>query len=256
MAIDKALGDLRNASAHPTGHLVVGPPDSSSTINDVAEIINRLWGHDTTGGRLFPAPKTRLPRAAAVAPDGAGGVQFGSLEAVKRASNERRGWVYGVYLAVEDEELVTVRIDTSTGIGFAHTPGFQTTAYPCDQLWKGDWRELVRLLEDGAFAHETDTVRHLDRPFLVRSEGTVVDHSRSLADFVDLWEELSGQWHAVLADSPFAARRHVAQHRSSGLRSCGTCPECYVNVVGRFEDRHAVETWLATSGNKYLPSTE
>jgi hypothetical protein len=85
----------------------------------------------------------------------------------------------------------------------------------------------------------------------VRSGSTDIDDSRSPADFMDLREELLGQWHALLADSPFAARRHVAQHRSSDLQSDGTCPDCYVKVVGRFEDRHATATWLASSGNRY-----
>ena len=51
---------LRNNVAHPHYHLAM-PPDSARAIRDLAEIINRLWGHPTPGGRLYPAPLTREP---------------------------------------------------------------------------------------------------------------------------------------------------------------------------------------------------
>jgi hypothetical protein len=50
----------RNHAAHPVGHSISTPVDSARTLRDVAETINKLWGHDTPGGRLFPAP-TALP---------------------------------------------------------------------------------------------------------------------------------------------------------------------------------------------------
>ena len=49
---------IRNHVAHPSYHLRM-PPDSARTIHDLAEIINRLWGHATPGGRLYPAPLER-----------------------------------------------------------------------------------------------------------------------------------------------------------------------------------------------------
>ena len=50
---------VRNYIAHPEGHMVDMPPSVFRLLRDVAEIINRLWGHDTDGGRLFPKP---IPR--------------------------------------------------------------------------------------------------------------------------------------------------------------------------------------------------
>src|SRR5260221_704497 len=35
------------------------PGDAASTISDLAEIINTLWGSPTPGGRLYPAPVER-----------------------------------------------------------------------------------------------------------------------------------------------------------------------------------------------------
>ncbi len=32
---------------------MLSAPDAACTIGDVAEVINRLWGHNTPGGRLF-----------------------------------------------------------------------------------------------------------------------------------------------------------------------------------------------------------
>ena len=49
---------MRNSVAHPHYHLSM-PPDSARTIRDLAEIINRLWGRLTPGGRLYPAPLDR-----------------------------------------------------------------------------------------------------------------------------------------------------------------------------------------------------
>lgn len=35
------------------------PPSVFRFLRDLTEIVNRLWGHDTEGGRLFPGPITR-----------------------------------------------------------------------------------------------------------------------------------------------------------------------------------------------------
>jgi len=60
--VDRALVDLRNHSAHPTGRTIEAPPGSSRMLRTVAEYINRLWGEQTPGARHFPGPLTRRPR--------------------------------------------------------------------------------------------------------------------------------------------------------------------------------------------------
>ncbi len=56
LVVDRALTALRNFAAHPAGYTLHMPPESARTLCAVAEIINRLWGSDTPGGRLFPPP--------------------------------------------------------------------------------------------------------------------------------------------------------------------------------------------------------
>ncbi len=57
---DEASRDLRNYVAHPRGRRLLMPLDSARSIRDTAEYINRLWGHQTAGGRLFYEPMTKL----------------------------------------------------------------------------------------------------------------------------------------------------------------------------------------------------
>ena len=50
---------IRNRFAHGGGFRVGMPNQSARRIRDLAEIINRLWGRRTPGGRLYPAPLQR-----------------------------------------------------------------------------------------------------------------------------------------------------------------------------------------------------
>lgn len=97
---------LRNHIAHPEDHSVNMPPNVFRFLRDVAEIINRLWGHDTEGGRLFPTPIGRWARAAAISPDRTASLTFGMVASV-RAESGRHDWTYAVYLTARDEELTT-----------------------------------------------------------------------------------------------------------------------------------------------------
>lgn len=56
--LDPLHRSTRNHVAHPRYHIVM-PVDSARIIHDLAEMINRLWGHPTPGGRLYPAPLER-----------------------------------------------------------------------------------------------------------------------------------------------------------------------------------------------------
>jgi hypothetical protein len=59
---DQTMGTLRNYVAHPSGFHRLGPPDAARTLCRVAEYINKLWGADTPGGRVFPGPIAAKPR--------------------------------------------------------------------------------------------------------------------------------------------------------------------------------------------------
>ncbi len=188
--IEGVLSERRNHAAHPVGHSINMPVDSARTLCDVAETINGLWGHDTPGGRLFPAPVARYPRVAAIAPDGQGACEM-RLGQVREACERERTWDYGVFLAVEDERL----IEPGRGgrIGFMHQPGFQTTRFPCEMIWQGNWQDLMQAIEQEAFTGLDDAIDHLDRLLLIRLGQGKIDLARSPADLLGLDEPPRGQ---------------------------------------------------------------
>ena len=205
------------------------PVDSARTLRDVAETINKLWGHDTPGGRLFPAPVARQPRVAAVAPDGEGGCEM-RLEQVPEADECERAYNYAVFLAVEDDRLIA---PGRGGIGFTHQPGFQTTRFPCEMIWQGGWEELTQAIERGTFSGLDDTADHLDRLFLIRVGQGQIDLARSPADVLALDEQPRGQWYAVTADAPLDAWVHVRDHEPDVAGGRDSCPECCVQITAR-----------------------
>jgi hypothetical protein len=230
--VDRALAALRDHAAHPVTHTIQMPPQSASTLIDVAELINKLWDHATPGGRLFPAPVERRARVAALAPDGSAAAEM-RLDQVSNVSADQRSWLYTVVLAVQDERLTDIGRD---GLTFAHRPGFQTTVFPCEQLWSGSWEELRQEIDAGAFSEVADTVTHLDRLFFIRRQGDVLDDARSPRDLLALEDLPNGCWYAVIADSPLDAWAHVRDHEGAGTVEGETCPECFVRIKGRYEN--------------------
>jgi hypothetical protein len=227
--IEGILSERRNHAAHPVGHTINTPVDSARTLGDVAETINKLWGHDTPGGRLFPAPVARQPRVAAVAPDGKGGCEM-RLEQVNQADERERTWDCAVFLAVEGERLIEPR---RGGIAFTHLPGFQTTRFPCERLWQGSWEELMRAIEKDSFSRLDDTTEHLDRVFLIRVGQGQIDLARSPADVLALEAQPRGQWYVITADAPLDAWVHVRDHEPEIAGGREFCPECLVQITAR-----------------------
>jgi hypothetical protein len=227
--IEGILSEGRNHAAHPVGHMINSPVDSARTLEDVAETINKLWGHDTPGGRLFPGPVARRPRVAAVAPDGEGGCEM-RLEQVSEADERERSWDYAVFLAVEGERLIEPR---RGGISFTQLPGSQTTRFPCERLWHGSWEELTDAIEVGSFSSSDDTAEHLDRVFLIRVSQEKIELARSPADVLALEGRPHGQWYAITADAPLDAWVHVRDHEPQIAGGRGFCPECFVQITAR-----------------------
>ncbi len=226
--VDRDLSWLRNHAAHPVGHTVCMPPDSARMLCNVAETINRLWGHDSPGGRLFPAPVTRQVKVAAIAPKGS--VQEPRLDQVCEATEREREWRYVVVLAAEDEPVIGVRAHAA---GLVHRPGFQTTEFPCEQLWEGDWNALMAEIDRGAFAGVEDTVPHLDRLFFIRARKDRPEDARSPADLLALQAAPKGLWYAVIADSPIDAWVHVRDHEPHIANGRDVCPECFAQIKAR-----------------------
>jgi hypothetical protein len=227
--IEGVLTERRNHAAHPVGHAINMPVDSARTLGDVAETINKLWGHDTPGGRLFPGPVARQPKVAAVAPDGDGGCEM-RLEQVSEADEGERTYNYAVFLAVEHERLIA---PSRGGIGFTHRPGFQTTRFPCERIWHGGWQELTQAIEQGAFSGLDDATEHLDRVFLIRVGQGEIDRACSPADLLAIEEQPRGQWYAVTADAPLDAWVHVRDHEPDIAGGREFCPECCVQITAR-----------------------
>jgi hypothetical protein len=186
---------LRNYVAHPEGHMVDMPPSVFRFLSDVAEIINRLWGHDTDGGRLFPKPIPRLARVAALSPDRSAAVTFGSLTQLQN-EKDHRNWTYAVFLAPAEEDLIALD---------HQSPGHQRFAYPVQLLWGPEsWEDLLQVID--RFSDETpvDQVTFLDRTFYVRmtSDGSI-EYPRDRSDVLaaELGDE-AAVWTVLRADFP------------------------------------------------------
>ena len=198
---------LRNYVAHPEGHMVDMPPNVFRFLRDLTEIVNRLWGHDTEGGRLFPGPIARWARGAAVAPDGSAAVTFSSLAQV-RVEKDRTDWTYAVFLAAAEDDVIRIGPPTPGGLGFTYTPGFQMTTYPAQLLWgPGRWDELVASLGQLSDSFPVDHVPFLDRIFYVRTTqhgGIEFPRDRHDVLVTDLDDE-AATWHVLRADFPMDA---------------------------------------------------
>jgi hypothetical protein len=206
--LDDVYVRLRNNVAHPHYHIAM-PPDSARAIRDLAEIINRLWGHPTPGGRLYPAPLTREPMVIAWRGDPPGReltlVRAERLEYFREVGD----WRCIVVRAVaEDDGLCDFD---------AH---HERTLFPAELLWgPGTRQDALRWLS--VERPKTDTVEYLDRLFTLR----IHDHRVSLPitpeTMLGLPEALRvGDWLVLRADFPNHALMH-ARHLKDGI-PCGT----------------------------------
>jgi hypothetical protein len=214
---------LRNYVAHPEGHMVDMPPSVFRFLRDVAEIINRLWGHDTEGGRLFPKPIPRWARVAALSPDRCAAVTFGSL-AQLRIESDHRDWTYAVFLAAAEEDLVAFDFQSPGHQRFAYVPGFQMTNYPVQLLWgPGPWDDLIQVIDRFSDEAPVDQVTFLDRTFYVRrtSDGAL-EYPRDRSDVLggNLADE-SAVWKVLRADFPADAFVAVRDHLDGSAATAG-----------------------------------
>jgi hypothetical protein len=158
--LENVLHELRNRFAHGGGFRVGMPNHSVRAIRDCAEIINRLWGSLTPGGRLYPAPLQREVLVIGWSPtwstmaEGAGATVMHAHQLPD--GTEPDDWMYLVVRGVWDDPGLW-QFD-------AH---HEFTMYPTELLWgPGARRDALAWLE--ATAPEGDEVHHLDRVFAVR----------------------------------------------------------------------------------------
>ena len=194
--IKDALANLRNYAAHWTGQHTVMPPDSARAIGQMAEIINRFWGHDTPGGSLFPAPLER--EQLIVSWDESSRITSVHRPLHQVLRPEEASWQCVVVLGVPHDEGL-MRYDAR----------FERTVFPAEYLfgpcalsdafeWVGEHHAL------GA------AVTYLDRIFAVRSAGQEVDRVRRPEVMAGLSpRDRDGTWQVVRADHPVDAWSHA-----------------------------------------------
>jgi len=235
---------LRNYVAHPERHRVDMPPDVIRLLRDVAEIVNRLWGEDTEGGRLFPTPIRRRPRAAALSPNREAAVTFGSLQLVP-AERDKRDWTYAVFLAADGEELIEFDWEKPGCQRFLHTAGFQMTQYPAELVWgPGSWEELVAVIDAFDDQKPIDAVAFLDRVFYIRvsEDAARPEFPRSASGVVDLeLGDASAVWYVITADFPMDAWVFVRDSAET-LAPGSNSPDAVTRLVGdKNARRHAMQ---------------
>ena len=209
---EQLLLTRRNRLAHPDAHHLVTPVQSARDIHDLAEIINRLWGAPTPGGRLYPALVHRAVLALAY--------ESGGRSSVGLANS------LGNDTSLGDATILLVRgVWQDEGL-FDYDAAFEDTRLPTDLLsGPYSYPAAINWLVDNQ--PQPDAVDHLDRGFAIRGSGDNADRPRSPNVFAGLPEsERAGTWSLVRADFPQDAYVHV---RYDHQPFTGPCEECAVD---------------------------
>lgn len=206
---EQLLLDSRNRVAHPDHHHLVSPVESARAIQELAEVINRIWGERTPGGRLYPAPAPR--DVLALAFDDAGGSSVGLAEGLTAHPSLVGARVLLVRGVLGDEGL------------FDYDAGYEQTRFATDWLWgPGGYEAAIDWVARQQL--NPDAPDHLDRWFVVRVDQTGTDTPRRPSIAAGLpASELVGTWHLVQADFPEDAYTHV---RYAHEPFAGVCKEC------------------------------
>ncbi len=218
----------RHHVAHPSGVHVLMPNESERMIWELAETINRLWGHPTQGGRLYPAPIDR--EIVVLARNNAGTMEL-LRPAQLRTSTYPDGWEFTILLAVWGDTF------------WSYHPEFESTAYPAECLYQAESQaQVISWLDVNGSA--ADSVDYLDRVFLIREGATGPDRPRRPSMAATLGNDLrEGRWHAVRADYPSDAHAHVRRHVPSQSASStttasddqcsdiGPCEQCPTDTI-------------------------
>ena len=185
--LDPYFVEDRNMVAHPSYRLV-GPGEATRTIYDMAETINRLWGHLTPGGSLYPAP---IGRTAMIVAWKDGGSSLAMMRAEQiRFFMQPGDWTLIIVLGVEGD--ATLR-------GFDNR--YERTAFPSELLWgPGSKAEAEAwLAEHGVASDECATI---DRRFAVQAVGGKTYLPRRPEVALGLPpERRAGMWHLLIADN-------------------------------------------------------
>jgi hypothetical protein len=177
-------------------HLVM-PTDSALIISNLAEIINRLWGHLTPGGRLYPAPLEQEIFVIAWGDDEPRNMQ--QMRGYQLAGfNEPGNWTCVIILGVSLEQDLW-ELDAE----------FERTPYPSELLW-GPGKPLDALTWLRAMQPVTNSAEYLDRLFALRIHNGQVSLPRRPEVVLALPpDQRDGAWFLIRADFPNDAFYHV-----------------------------------------------
>ena len=256
-AVEDALAKLRNHVAHPTRHHIDTPVDAARTVQNLAELINQLWGQATPNGRLYPAPLRREVAVLSWNDTGRSRMELADALIASGLTEEPESDEY--------QHVVVRAVPFGTGSRWedAHWAEFdtryETTQLPTDYLWgPGSRKEARAWLEQER--PEGDSTDFTDRVFLVQDHGRLLPPMRPAVAAGLHGHERTGVWHAVRADFPTDAFAHV---RGSGERNAGhtrrpgDCPACTAEVLGSgtYDDAlHAAAADLGPIQAVRLPS--
>jgi hypothetical protein len=224
---------LRNSAAHPAGHWFGMPNDAAVAIADLAETINKLWGHDTPGGRLYPGPLERELMAPARGPDET--IIFYRAQDIEEVPEDRQSWTFELILAASHEPI------------HEFDRAFEMTAYPAERIaGPCSWQEAVRIWRTTPETKRHDTVEYKDRLFVVGVLNDQPEVPRSPAAFhaLDRTAAASRSWYLIKADLSYDARGHVMHELGLtgngrppvGVGPCTRCPTYTVVARGTQAD--------------------
>ena len=228
---------FRVSAAHP-GYHIQTPGSAARDLNDVADLINHLWGRTVPGGRLYPAPVGR--EVLVIGWSGTDSVVEipGTTFMLETPTHSPVG-PSDAYIVIRG-----VRFDDRF---YEYDASWESTAYPTEFLFgPADALEVREWLT--ASDPQPDNVEFLDRLFVMRiHEGRVSLPRRPEVVLGLPRTRREGTWWLVRADHPLDAFNHV-RHLNAGT-SCkpGSEHSCLIEQVftGTFE---ALKEELATLG--------
>lgn len=220
---------LRAAAAHPVYHLA-SPDWAARNLNDVADLINRLWGRTVSGGRLHPAPVEREVLVIGWSGSGDQTVEIPATTLVLQPPGHSPWGPSDTYIVIKG-----VRFDDRF---FEYDASWESTAYPTEFLFGPADEAAVRAWLQ-ANEPQPDSVEFLDRLFAMRIFDGRVSLPRRPEVVLGLpATHRAGIWWLLRADFPLHAFGHL-RHINRG-ESCnqGSMEGCAVEEFfkGPFEE--------------------
>ena len=228
---------FRVSAAHPGYHLRT-PGSAARALNDVADLINHLWGRTVPGGRLYSAPVGR--DVLVIGWSGTDSVVEipGTTFMLQTPTHSPVG---------PSDSYIVIRGVRFDDRFYEYDASWESTAYPTEFLFGPADAAGVRSWLT-ANEPQPDSIEFLDRLFAMRTHEGRVSLPRRPEVVLGLpGTRRAGTWWLVRADHPLDAFNHV-RHLNAGT-SCepGSEHGCLIEQVftGTFE---ALEEELAKLG--------